>query len=108
MTILETDAQRDAKREIIRQSFDDIVGEIGQELREAGLGDIPIFLNVVSSGLSLVGIGSALDVSDEKWNRTVDVACQVIGKRLGINLSNRDLLCAAVNAAMSATELASD
>jgi hypothetical protein len=107
MTTLETERQRDTQREIIRQSVSDIIQEIEISLRDAGLTD-PIFMTVPSNGLSLITIATPLDPPHEKWNRMVDIARKIVGERLGISLSSRDLLCAAANTAMSATELTID
>ena len=65
----------------------------------------PIYMTVPSNGLSLVTIASPADPSDDEWNRMTRVACQIVGKKLGITLCNRELLCAAINAKMSATDM---
>jgi hypothetical protein len=105
MTATETEHQRDAQRDIIRQSFNDIVHEIELAIREAGLTD-PIYMTVPSNGLALVTIATPVDPSDdENWNRAVAIACKIVGNKLGIRVSNRHLLCAAMNTPMSATDL---
>jgi hypothetical protein len=109
MDAIEAEEKRDAQREIIRQSLTAIVDEIGIALTEAGLNCCcPVYLTVPYAGLSLVGIACPLDPSLDEWDRAVNIACDVIGKRIGITLCSRDLLCAASNTPMSATELTAD
>ena len=50
------------QREIIRQSLDDIVAEVGAALRSAHL-DFPVFLTVPNSGESLATMACPLDPS---------------------------------------------
>jgi hypothetical protein len=106
MDAIEAEEERDEQREIIRQSLTAIVDDIGAALREAGLScRCPVYLTVPYAGLSLVGIACPLDPNDDEWGRAVNIACDVVGKKIGITLCSRDLLCAAANTPMSATEL---
>jgi len=105
---LSTDDQREQQREVLRQSLDDLVHEIGTALREANL-SYPMFLAIPHTGPSLATIATPVDpTDDDEWSRRVTVACKIIEKALGIRVSNRGLVCAAINTAMSATDLTTD
>jgi len=97
-----------AHREIIRQSLDEIAADVGTPLRDAGL-NYPVFLTVPQSGDALATIATPLDPSDEDWSKMSEIACRVIGKRLGgFSLIGRALPCAAMNVTMSAADVISD
>ena len=83
MDTIEAEAKRNAKRDIIRRSLNDILEDI-----EVALGDASysVFLSVPNTGISLATLTSPLNPSEEEWNGIVKVACEVIHKRLGIRL----------------------
>ena len=96
----------DAQREIIRSNLTEIAADIGMAMRDAGL-NFPVFLTVRDSGDSLATIATPLDPSDQDWQRTSAIVCQIMGKKIGgSKLRSRELLCAVANAApMSASEV---
>lgn len=98
-----------AQRAILTKSIDDIAGEIGSALRDAGL-HFPVYINVRSSGDSLATIATPVDPSNADWDHATTVACKVIGRWVGSDrLIGRPLVCAVANAArINATELAHD
>ncbi len=95
----------DAKREIIRQSLNEIAAEAATALRDDHL-DFPVFLTVPNSGESLATIATPLDPSDTDWSHASAIVCRIIGKRLGdVRLRGRALHCAVANATMGAAEV---
>jgi hypothetical protein len=98
----------DAKREIIRQSLDEIATEVGTALRDARL-DFPVFLTVPNSGHSVATMACPLDPSDSDWSHASAIVCRIIGQRLGdVRLRGRALQCAVANATMGAAEVTAD
>ena len=97
----------DAQRATLTKSIDDIADEIGMALRDANL-RFPVYITVPSSGDSLVSIATPLDPSDDNWERATAIACEVIGRRLGVeNLHSRPMICAIADTArISVSELA--
>ena len=57
---LSTDDKLDAQRDIIRQSLDAIVNDIGMAMRDVGL-TFPLYITVRNSGDTLVTIATSLD-----------------------------------------------
>ena len=55
----------DAQRDIIRQSLDAIINDIGTAMRDVGL-TFPLYITVRNSGDALVTIATPLDPSDER------------------------------------------
>jgi hypothetical protein len=94
----------EAHREIIRASLDEIVADVGTEMRGIGL-QYPIFMTVPHSGDP---IATPLDPSDDDWSKMSAIACRVVGRRLGIRLHDKTLPCAMANAAMAAADLTAD
>jgi hypothetical protein len=95
----------DAKREIIRQSLEEIAADVGNALRDADL-DFPVFLTVPTSGDSLATMASPLDPSDGDWSHASAIVCRMIGQRLGgVRLSGRSLHSAVANGAIAATDV---
>ena len=95
----------ESRREIIRQSLDEIAAEVATALREAHL-DFPIFLTVPTSGDSLATMACPLDPSDGDWSHASAIVCRIIGQRLGdARLSGRALHCAVANATMGAADV---
>ena len=62
-----SDMRLDAQRDIIRQSLDAIVNDIGMAMRDVGL-TFPLYITVRNSGDALVTIATPLDPSDEQWH----------------------------------------
>ena len=60
------------------------------------------------SGDSLVSIATPLDPSDDNWERATAIACEVIGRWLGVEkLRSRPMICAIADTArISVSELA--
>jgi len=97
----------DAQRAILTKSIDDIADKIGMALRDANL-RFPVYITVPSSGDSLVSIATPLDPSDDNWERATAIACEVIGRWLGVEkLRSRPMICAIADTArISVSELA--
>jgi hypothetical protein len=69
----------DAQRAILTKSIDDIAGEVGSALRDAGL-HFPVYIFVRSSGDSLATIATPVDPSNADWDHATAVVCKVIGR----------------------------
>ena len=66
----------DAQRAILTKSIDDIAGEVGIALRDAGL-HFPVYIIVRSSGDSLATIATPVDPSNADWDHaTALVVCK--------------------------------
>ena len=88
----------DAQRNIIRQSLDAIVNDIGMAMRDVGL-TFPVYITVRNSGDALVTIASSLDPSDTDWQQASAIVCRTLEKRVGCGrLRGRELACAIANA----------
>jgi hypothetical protein len=95
---LSTDDGLDAQRNIIRQSLDAIIDEIGIAMRDAGL-VFPVYITVRNSGDALVTIATSLDPSDEQWQHATEIVCRTLEERIGCGrLQGRELACAIANA----------
>jgi len=95
---LSTDAGRDVQRNIIRQSLDAIIDEIGMAMRDVGL-TFPVYITVRNSGDALVTIATSLDPSDEQWQHATEIVCRTLEERIGCGrLQGRELACAIANA----------
>ena len=97
----------EADREIIRESLDEIVREVGTKLREAGLSD-PVFLTVPNSGQALMTMATPADPNLEYWHRMTKIVCRAVSDRLdGVALRSHPLPCATVqvNATMNAADV---
>jgi hypothetical protein len=102
---LTAENQIESKREIIRDCLDEIIVVVESRLREAGLSST-IFLTVPYSGDSVLTMATPLDPSDELWSHIVKIVCEIVSERLnGLKLRSRDMVCAMVNAAMSAADV---
>jgi hypothetical protein len=103
-----TDDEIEAEREIIRNSLDEIVREVGARMGEAGLTD-PVFLTVPNSGQAILTMGTPADPSLEDWHRITKIVCIAVSDRLdGARLRSRALPCAMVNATMNAADVIAD
>jgi hypothetical protein len=88
----------DAQRDIIRQSLDAIVNDIGMAMRDVGL-NFPLYITVRNSGDALMTIASPLDPSDQQWQQASAIVCRTLEERVGCGrLSGRELACAIANA----------
>jgi hypothetical protein len=100
-----TDDRTESKREIIRQSLNEISIEIRKGLRDADL-SCPVYICVPSSGYAIVSMITPLDPPDQDWCRIGDVIREIISERLdGIKLRSNELSCTMVNAPLVATEM---
>ena len=94
----ETDDRLDAQRDIIRQSLDAIVNDIGMAMRDVGL-TFPLYITVRNSGDALVTIATPLDPSDADWQQASEIVCRTLEERVGCDrLRGRELACAIANA----------
>ena len=93
-----SDMRLDAQRDIIRQSLDAIVNDIGMAMRDVGL-TFPLYITVRNSGDALVTIATSLDPSDEEWQHAREIVCRTLEERVGCDrLRGRELACAIANA----------
>src|ERR1700729_206938 len=89
----------------VRQSFDEIVTDIGIAMRDAHL-TFPLGITIPSSGHAIVTVVSPGDPPDDEWEQASTIVQQVVGKRLGgIRLRSKHLSCAMVNATISGAEI---
>ena len=81
----------EAKREIVRQSLDEIGVEITKELRDADL-NYPVYLVIPGSGNAVVSMMTPLDPCDEDWCRLSDIVREVLSEYLdGMRLQSVEL-----------------
>jgi hypothetical protein len=101
------DDQVEAKREIIRQSLDEITVAVEQAMQRENLRSrIQI---VVPSRHSLATIASPCDSSSEERSRLSSIVCEVIGQKLGREgLRGRPLARATATAKGSAVDVTPD
>ena len=106
---LSRDDTLDAQRDIIRQSLDAIVADIGMKMRDIGL-TFPLYITVRNSGDALVTIATPFDPSDEQWQHAREIVCRTLEERVGCGrLGGRELACAIANAgAISAADVTAD
>jgi hypothetical protein len=105
---LSSDNQIESKREIIRGCLNEVIVEIGDRLREAGL-NAPIFLTVPRSGDAIVTMATPLDPSDNEWSQVTKIVCSTVSERLnGLKLRGREMICAMANSTMVAADLITD
>ena len=96
------------KREIIRGCLSEIIVEVGNRLREAGL-SCPVFLTVPNSGDAVAMMATPLDPSDEDWAQVGDIVRTTVSARLnGLRLRNREMICGAANHAIGSAEITAD
>src|SRR5690349_10464583 len=83
-----------AERSLVRQSIEEILSEIEQAMRDAGL-HYPIALAVPSSGDAIMTILTTDNPPDQDWSQITDMACGTLSRRLrDIRLHSRRLPCA--------------
>ncbi len=94
----EIDNRPDAQRDIIRQSLNEIVNDIGLAMRDVGL-TFPVYITVRNSGDALVTIVTPLDPSDADWQQATAIVCRTLEERVGCDrLRGQELACAIANA----------
>ena len=94
----EIDNRLDAQRDIIRQSLNEIVNDIGMAMRDVGL-TFPVYITVRNSGDALVTIATPLDPSDADWQQASAIVCRTLEERVGCDrLRGQELACAIANA----------
>jgi hypothetical protein len=105
----ESNDRLDAQRDIIRQSLDAIVNDIGMAMRDVGL-TFPLYITVRNSGDALVTIATPFDPSDEEWQQASAIVCRTLEERVGCGrLGGRELACAVANAgAINAADVTAD
>jgi len=102
------DDKTEARREIIRQSLNEIAVEVSHGLRDADIG-YPVYLVVPSSGNAIVSMVTPANPSDPDWCRVGDIIREIVSERLdGMGLRSVELPCTMVNATMGAAEIAAD
>ena len=93
-----SDMRLDAQRDIIRQSLDTIINDIGVAMRDVGL-TFPLYITVRNSGDALVTIATPLDPLDADWQQASAIVCRTLEERVGCDrLRGRELSCAIANA----------
>ncbi len=105
----EPDDSLDAQRDIIRQSLNAIVNDIGMAMRDVGL-TFPVYMTVRNSGDALVTIMTPLDPPDEEWQQGSAIVCRTLEERVGcVRLRGQELACAIANAgAINAADVTVD
>jgi hypothetical protein len=105
----EIDDRRDAQREIIRKSLNEIANDIGMAMREVGL-TFPVYMTVRNSGDTLVTIATTLDPSDADWQQASEIVCRIIEEKVGCGrLRGQTLPCAIANSGViNAADVAVD
>ena len=97
---LSTDAILDARRDIIRQSLNEIATDTGMAMRDVGL-TFPVYMTVRNSGDALVTIATPLDPSAADWQQASEIVCRILEAKVGCNrLRGQELHCAIANAGM--------
>jgi hypothetical protein len=83
----------ETQRSIIRQSFDEIVTDIGIAMCVAHL-TFPLGITIPSSGHANITVVSPGDPPDDEWEQASTNVQQVVSKRLGgIRLRSKHLPC---------------
>ncbi len=96
----------DELRILLKEQLPTIALEIEVALNDAGL-NYPVFLSIPSGGQAVVTVATALDPTDNDWDRIGAITRQNIIRRLGIKgLSSTELTCAAANNTMAVIDLA--
>ena len=99
----------DPDRDMIRQSLDAMANDIGMAMRDAGLAGIPTYLVIPNSGSAIATLMTPLDPSDDDWARALEIACQVIQKKLGSSkLHTREMAWTTANEPSGVAEATSN
>ncbi len=103
------DGYLDTQRENIRKALNEITNDLGMALRDAGLGNIPIYLVVPNSGDAIATVATPLDPSDEVWSRIMETTYPILQKKIGCGkLRSRPLACATVNEPIAAADVSAE
>jgi hypothetical protein len=103
-----TDDRIEAQREIVAQSLNDIVAEVGVAMRGAGSSYL-VYLCIPGSGNAIITVVTALDPSNDDWSIATGIVKQIVSKKLdGIGLRSHDLQCATASVPMGAVEVICD
>ena len=98
----EIDDRRNAQRDIIRESLDEIANDIGMAMRDVGL-TFPVYMTVRNSGDALVTIATTLDPSSADWQQASEIVCRILEEKVGCGqLRGQVLHCAIANAGIGA------
>jgi hypothetical protein len=102
------DNSLDAQRDIIRQSLDAIVNDIGMAIRDVGL-TFPLYITVRNSGDALVTIATRL-IHRTLIGSAREIVCRTLEEKVGcVRLRGRELACAIANAgAINAADVTAD
>jgi hypothetical protein len=97
--------RRDAQRDRLRISIDQIAAEVTAALRDADL-TMQVFFAVPSSGSALLTFATPDDPADDTWEHVTSIVCQIVGNTIGVTgLIGRSLTCAATGVAMAAADV---
>jgi hypothetical protein len=100
--------RRDAQRDRLRMSIDQIAAEVTTVLRDESL-NMPVFFAVPSGGPALVSFATPGDPPNETWEHVTRIVCQIVGNTIGVTgLTGRPLTCAATGVAMVAGDVSGD
>ena len=106
-----TDDKIEGEREIIRKALTEIVQEVGNRMREAGL-TYPVFMTVPSSGNAIMTMATPVDQSNDgcdEWPQITAIIQKILSDRLdGVALWSHELPCAMVNTPMNAADVIAD
>ena len=96
------------ERAIIRRSLDEIAQEVGKALRDAGL-NYSVRLAVPHAGDAVALIAFPLDPPGSMLPQISEIACRIIGRRLGgIVLRSRELPCTIANTTIGTSGMTAD
>jgi hypothetical protein len=96
------------KRQIVRQSLDEIAEKVGERLAQTNL-NRSVFLTAPNSGDSVVMVATPLDPSDEDWSRAVEIVCEIVSALLdGMKLKSRELIYATARSTMCAADVTAE
>ena len=94
----------EAQRATIKNTLNEIAAELSTALVHAGLA-YPVYL-CVTSGHALVTIACPVDPTDDEWARVIEIASEIIGKRIdGTRLRSSALSCVMAGTTMGAVDL---
>jgi CBS-domain-containing membrane protein len=97
--------RRDAQRDRLRMSIDQIAAEVTAALRDGDLA-IQVFFAIPSGGPALLSFATTADPTDQTWERVSGIVCQIVGNTIGVTgLIGRPLRCAATGIAMVAADV---
>jgi hypothetical protein len=93
------------QRDTIRQSLNEITAELNSALVRASLA-YPVYLCVPTSGNAFLTFACPLDPNDDEWARITEIACEIVGRKIGLTrLKATELACAMAGTTMGAAAL---